>query len=264
MLRNFIKALAFAARIDLARRTRDDDILQLLTQLRPLSCGRELIRIGPDGDGGYLLPDDLEEIHYCFSPGVGSTVGFESALADRNIRCFLADYSVQSLPVNRPEFTFDKKYLGANDTDVSFTLKSWIGKYLKDCDVPLLLQMDIEGNEYEVLLNTPTEVLASFRILVIEFHHLHRMFDSFLFSLYKACFERILQHFYVAHIHPNNCCGSLKKSGIEIPRHMEFTFYNRNRVACSTYQQQFPHPLDRDNVPGNRRLRLPRCWYGSE
>ena len=261
MSSNIIKALAFAAGIDLTRRTKDADILQLLARLRPLNCGKELIRIGGDGDGGYLLPDDLVGIRYCFSPGVGTTVGFENDLADRNIRCFLADYSVHSPPFNRPEFTFDKKYLRANDSEISFTLKSWMDKYFKDGPEELLLQMDIEGSEYEVLLGTPSELLTQFRVMVIEFHYLHRIFDGFIFTIYKACFEKLLEHFHVVHIHPNNCCGSLKKGRVEIPRVMEFTFYNKNRGACTGPQDQFPHPLDRKNVPGNPLLPLPGCWY---
>ena len=258
---NLIRALAVAAGMDLPTRTCQDDLLQLLLQLRPVDCGKKLTRIGGNGDGGYLVPDDLEGIEYCFSPGVGATAGFENDLADRNISCFLADYSVSSPPVQRAQFTFDKKYLGANDDDISFSLKSWRDKYLKDYAGELLLQMDIEGSEYEVIISTPVEVLKSFRTMIIEFHYLHRMFDSFVFRFYKTCFERILQNFYVAHIHPNNCCGSITKGQIEIPTVMEFTFYNKNRVNHTTYLERFPHPLDRDNVPANRPLLLPGCWY---
>jgi len=259
----FIRAAAFAVGVDLARRTRDADVLQLLAELRPLDCGKNLIRIGAEGDGGYLLPDDLEGIRYCFSPGVGPIATFENDLADRDIRCFLADYSVTSPPIQRPEFTFDKKYVGANNSEISFSLKSWKDKYLRDYSGELLLQMDIEGSEYEVLLSTPVEVLMNFRIMIIEFHYVNRMFDAFIFRLYKALFEKILQHFHVVHIHPNNCCGSIRKGDIEIPVVMEFTFYNKSRVASTAYQQHFPHPLDRDNVPENPTLPLPRCWYDS-
>jgi hypothetical protein len=238
------------------------DVLSLIKSLKPMDCGKELIRIGGNGDGGYLVPDDLEGIEYCFSPGVSTTADFETHLATLNIRSFLADYSVDSPPIQRPEFTFDKKFLGADDNESFFTLKSWKDKYLRGYTGELLLQMDIEGFEYEVIGSTPNDVLSTFRIMVIEFHFLDRLFDQFVYKLvFKPCFEKILKHFHVAHIHPNNCCGTVKTGAIEIPRVLEFTFYNKNRVAGAKAKHEFPHPLDKDNVADRSSLCLPRVWY---
>jgi hypothetical protein len=241
--------------------TRDSDVRDLISKLRPLNCGKALIRVGGERDGGYLLPDDLEGIEYCFSPGVGPTADFESHLATLNIKSFLADYSVDSPPIRKPEFTFDKKFLGANDSETCFTLKSWLDKYVGTYKGALLLQMDIEGSEYEVILSTPTDVLKNFRIMVIEFHFLDKMFDPFVYTVFRACFEKILKDFHVAHIHPNNCCGSVKTGDLEVPRVVEFTFYNKNRVAETKHTNKFPHALDRDNKSATGPLHLPKCWY---
>jgi methyltransferase FkbM-like protein len=265
MLKKFIKNAAFRMGVTITRtrQTKSADVLELIRRLRPKESGRGLIRIGGNGDGGYLLPDDLEGIEYCFSPGVGGAADFENHLANLNIQSFLADNSIDHPPIERPEFTFDRKFIGANETETSFTIKSWIDKYLKDYSGELLLQMDIEGFEYEALIGTPVEALSRFRIMIIEFHNLDRIFDPFIYTLYRTCFERILRHFHVVHIHPNNCCGSVKKDGIEVPRVLEFTFYNKSRVSHTTYAHGFPHPLDRDNVPANKSIHLPRCWYCS-
>jgi hypothetical protein len=238
------------------------DVLDLIRSLRPVDCGKELIRIGGSGDGGYLIPNDLEGIEYCFSPGVSTTADFEAHLADLNIKSFLADYSVDGPPIQRAEFTFDRKFLGADDSDTFFTLKTWKDKYLPKYADELLLQMDIEGFEYEVIRSTPADLLSSFRTMVIEFHYLDRLFDKFVYKvLLKPTFEKILKHFYVAHVHPNNCCGSVKTGDIEVPRMLEFTFYNKNKVEQVKKKHEFPHPLDRDNVPANKSLRLPEIWY---
>jgi hypothetical protein len=229
--------------------------------LRPVSCGRELIRIGGDADGGYLIPNDLEGVQYCFSPGVGTLADFESHLATLSIKSFLADYSVDSPPIAKPEFTFDRKFLGATDTETSFTLKSWRDKYLPANVHDLILEMDIEGSEYEVILSTPSETLSDFRIMVIEFHFLEKLFEPLAYEVFKTCFEKILRHFHVVHIHPNNCCGSVKRRGIEVPRILEFTFYNKNRVTETKYRADFPHILDRDNTVRKKTLLLPKCWY---
>ncbi len=40
--------------------TPSSEVEQLIRSLWPLCSGKELIRLGPTGDGGYLVPDDLE------------------------------------------------------------------------------------------------------------------------------------------------------------------------------------------------------------
>ena len=166
----------------LTNQTRTSDVVGLIQKLRPLDCGIELIRIGGSGDGGYLIPDDLEGIEFCFSPGVSTISEFENQLADRNIKSFLADYSIDGPSINRPEFTFDKKFVGPTDGDKFFTMATWKDKYLKDYQGDLILQMDIEGSEYGVILSTPDHLLDQFRIIVIEFHGLEKLFDPFVFE----------------------------------------------------------------------------------
>jgi hypothetical protein len=38
--------------------------------INPVITVKELIRIGGDADGGYLVPNDLEDLSGCFSPGL--------------------------------------------------------------------------------------------------------------------------------------------------------------------------------------------------
>jgi Methyltransferase FkbM domain len=259
-MRSAFRLASMALNLSVARQTKRSDLLGLLRQLRVLNCGVELIRLGRAGDGGYLVPDDLSGIGYCFSPGVGPSSEFEEQLADRNIRSFLADYSVDSPPIDRPEFIFDKKYLGVVDADPYITLATWKDKYLRGHEGDLLLQMDIEGAEYEVILSAPIELLNQFRILVIEFHSLHKLFDPFAFGLIAASFRKLLQSFYVVHIHPNNSCEVARRGRIEIPSMMEFTFINKKRVSRTSPQTLFPHRLDCDNFP-LKTMVLPKCWY---
>ena len=41
------------------RMTDGNKLQSLIQKLYPLYIGKELIRLGPDSDGGYLVPDDL-------------------------------------------------------------------------------------------------------------------------------------------------------------------------------------------------------------
>ena len=260
-MKKFWRQLALRFGYYVAPTVANEQVLQLIRSLRPQECGKPLIRVGAANDGGYLVPDDLTDIEYCFSPGVNDVAEFETALAKRNTRSFMADYSVNGPPQLLPQFVFDKKFVGSDDNETHMTLASWKQRYLPSYQRDLILQMDIEGSEYEVILSTPTELLRNFRIIVLELHQLDALFDPFAHSIMKACFDKLLATFYVVHSHPNNCAGSIRRGDILIPQVMEITFYNRARAAPGAYVQQFPHPLDADCCSGMPPLPLPSIWY---
>jgi hypothetical protein len=217
--------------------------------------------MGPSGDGGYLVPNDLEGIDYAFSPGVSTESGFEAELADRGIGVFLADLSVQGPARAHPRFVFDKKFLGCVTDERYMTLDEWKARRIPDHGGDLLMQMDIEGAEFETLFDASAALLAQFRIMVIEFHYLQNLLNRPYFELVSRLFAKLLAAHSVVHIHPNNCCGSVKAGGFEIPRVAELTFLRNDRFKKKEPQRTFPHPLDRDNT---RKATLPlhRCWYG--
>ena len=243
-----------------APRTPRDQVRALLRALRPLAPGIELVRVGPDGDGGYLVPDDLEGIAYAFSPGVSTESGFEARLADRGMKVFLADYSVPGPALPHPHFVFDKRFVGCLTDERYITLDDWHAAKLGDDSSELLLQMDIEGAEYETLLAASPALVAKFRIMVIEFHWLPQLWNQPFFAVAARVFHKLLATHAVVHIHPNNCCGSVKSAGLEIPRIAEFTLLRKDRLRTTGYQTTFPHALDRPNV-AKPPLHLPACWY---
>jgi hypothetical protein len=248
--------------VHVATRTDTDHVRDLIDRLHPVNGGAELIRLGPDRDGGYLIPDDLAGVDYAFSPGVSTKSGFDSALAARGIKVFLADYSVDGPVEDNPLFEFDKKFVGCLTDDTYMTLSDWKSAKIPAHTGDLLLQMDIEGAEYETLLAAPSELIAQFRIMVIEFHFLAELFNRRFYALAWRTFHKLLQSHTVVHIHPNNRGGSIKSGGLEIPRMAEFTFQRNDRLRQRTRRRDFPHPLDRDNNPKFAKLPLPSGWYG--
>jgi hypothetical protein len=243
------------------RSTNNLDLKSFFEMINPVLTDAPLIRIGDDSDGGYLIPNDLEGIEACFSPGVSSEASFEFTLAQRNIKSYLADYSVDSAPLNHQLFDFTKKYLGSKNTDIYMTLESWISeKRLVGRDA--ILQMDIEGAEYPVIYQTPEDILKKFRIMVIEFHSLDNLFSRGGFDLIYLTFQKILKHFEIVHIHPNNVWPSISNGVYEVPPLMEFTFFRKDRIHSRDKIINFPHKLDVKNVAINSDLILPQCWRG--
>ena len=233
----------------------------LLNKLRPVSRGKKLIRLGPKRDGGYLVPDDLRGIQACFSAGVGHISGFETDCANMGMNVFLSDNSVEKPPDMHKLFKFTKKNIGAITKDEFMTLDDWVVSTVSESQEELLLQIDIEGSEYEVLLSASDQLLKRFRIIVVEFHNLGQLWNRPLFNLMSSVFYKLLQTHSCVHNHPNNCDGSIKIGYLEIPRTAELTFLRNDRVDNPSFIKTFPHPLDRDNLKRKPPLILPKCWY---
>lgn len=227
-----------------------------------ISC--DLVRTGGDGDGGYLHPDILKDVSYCFSPGVDYTANFEKELSQKfNIKSFMADASVKRPPILDENFEFIGKFLGAKTEGDFITLSDWI----KQCDLrepgARILQMDIEGGEYEVLIYEDVDVIASFSCIIIEFHGLQKLFERDFLKMVSAVFEKIYKHFSICHVHPNNCCGIASLDGIDIPRIIEVTFIRNDLVdnLCNAAPISLPNLLDQKNVNVNKDILMPEVWW---
>jgi hypothetical protein len=238
-------------------------IKDLIEKLWPLETGLDLIRIGPKGDGGYLLPEDLEGIEACFSPGVDIISEFELECYKRGMQIYLADKSVDNPRLNIPkeEYSFLKKFIGVVNNDDFITMDTWVDSSKIKPNSDLLLQMDIEGHEYTSIISMSDKLLKRFRIVVIEFHDLHKLWNESFYKLASSSFEKILQTHLCVHIHPNNIAGIYKQNGISIPRVAEFTFIRKDRVSEIDYVKTFPHKLDFDNVIHMNSIKLPQDWY---
>jgi hypothetical protein len=235
-------------------------IQSLMDRLAPLSCARKLIRLGPAGDGGYLLPDDLDGIDACFSPGVKFLSGFESECAQHGMKVFLADGSVERPAQTHPLFHFIRKHVGVTTDQEFTTMDDWVRTSLPESQADLLLQIDIEGYEYETFLGMSDALARRFRIIAAEFHHLEQLWNQPFFRLGSRAFDKILQTHSCVHIHPNNCAGTLEKNGLVIPSAAEFTFLRNDRIIDPTHPREFPRPLDRDNCDCPH-MQLAKCWH---
>lgn len=240
-----------------------------LALMKPKPSPVPLIRIGGDRDGGYLLPDDLQGIEACFSPGVNNYKYFEDELVSAyGIRCHMCDFSSDESNFRSPIVpgmqTFDKKWLDIDSSPDSFSLDEWVQRYSAGGG-DLLLQMDIEGAEYRNILGSSTSLLKRFRIIVIELHGLRAFLRKDLPS--KEIGPLLLwlnQTHNCVHAHPNNCCGEYKdeETGLNFPGVIELTLLRRDRFqAENLITPQIPHPLDISrNARGKKPMHLNDLW----
>ena len=220
----------------------------LIEKLKPIDNGFELIRIGPSGDGGYLVPEDLGSIDICFSAGVGENWGFEKDLYERaGIASYLFDASVNR-PQDLPEVhTFIKRFVGSVSRNNSLSVSDIFSLYLSKYN-EILAQIDIEGSEYELFTSISDKDLLKFRIIVCEFHELDRwILENFYREKVMKIFDRLLLDFDLIHYHPNSAGGYFVYKGVRLPKTLELTFHRKN-VSKGNYGYRLnPHKLDMDN-----------------
>ena len=236
-------------------------LLNLVQALRPVKTKYPLIRVGGKNDGGYLLPDDLSGISMCFSPGVAETATFESDLLKRGIWSHLADASVDEPPMGLTVASFTKKFLGVVNDEEYMTLEYWV-KREAPLTGDLLLQMDIEGAEYQTIIATPIDILRRFRIIAVEVHDVQAWFNNpIAWETVQDFFSKLLADFRVVHNHPNNNCPFIDVGGFLMPIVFELTLLRKDRAIPEGYCDQFPHPLDQPNVTNKDDRPLPEGWY---
>lgn len=251
-------------------------ISETIQALLPKPCPVPLLRIGGERDGAYLVPDDLADIAACYSPGVNNFKSFEDELSTRfGIPCYLCDWTSDPSRFRTPLIagmqTFKKAWIKGQSGSDAISLADWVEETAPPSGLDLMMQMDIEGGEYESLLSTDDQLLERFRIIVLELHRLDDAGSSERFEQgLGPLLRKLVRHFICVHAHPNNCCGDflLEGSELNIPRVLEVTLLRRDRFDRPDLGQpqppMLPHPLDLDwNVWQQPPLFLSDAWLST-
>ena len=248
-------------------------IREVCSMLAPVPMQHRLIRVGGAGDGGYLIPDDLDGVSACFSPGVDNRKDFEDELAHRfNIKSHMCDFTSDETTLKTPLIpgmqTFLKRWLDAEGVPDAVTLDQWVEQLAGPAE-ELMLQIDIEGAEYRALLACKDATLARCRIVCIEIHSLFDLSDaSKFYGVFYPFFKKLSAHFVTVHMHPNNYNSDkiLPGTEINIPNSLELTLLRRDRVRLNAdaplIAPQLPHPLDVVNAPHLEPIVLNAFWLG--
>jgi len=237
-----------------------EQVLKSLNNLLPYETEYKLIRLGEDGDGGYLIPDDLSGIEYCYSCGVGHVTQFEKQLYEKySIKSKMIDPNELPNEIFPHESVYYKKFLDFTESGQSMHINDFIQNDSKE---DAILKLDIEGDEYQNLISLENNKFEKIRILIIEFHNLRDLRSKFFMKIFNKIFQKLNKYFVVCHLHPNNTSGIKYVRNIPIPDMVEVTLINKKRLnSFSKKYAQIPNPLDKRTSKNNKEIYIDKKWY---
>lgn len=239
------------------------------------TCSEDLVRVGKEGDGGYVLPKHLIKVaDTLVSMGVFNDWSFEKDFLklNPNIKIHAYDHSISrsyfrnSILIGIAKFLlaktclsnvlfrinvyreykkffpqravhFQEMIFNRMDNNKCATIDTVIKR---TCGEKIFIKMDIECCEYRVLedvLRYSSNVIG----IVIEFH------DTEPYRLtFNNIVQKLLEKYHIAHIHANNYSGIGKDN---LPEVLEITFIRKDLVTGTKRRSKFPIlGLDYPNV----------------
>ena len=235
---------------------------------------KDLIRVGKENDGGYLVSKkDIENADVLIGLGISDDWSFEEDFRNfKNVRVYAYDASIDEkvflknffkslFKLNNPililknlktifsylkffsktEVTHIKKFVGFNSHSPNNISMQKVFEKIKYTNI--FLKIDIEGSEYRIL---ETLLLNQSRIcgLVIEFHDIDLHLDKI---------DKFIRDFSLnlVHIHANNCGDLILESSM--PLVLELTF---SKYSSASIQRSLPHELDNPNSNKYEEIQL--------
>jgi len=248
--------------------------------LTPLQS-ENLIRLGINKDGGYIVDGDLLlSSNFMVSFGMANEFSFEKhflMLKNKNaliifdfsishfhyikelfknmrrilkfkrnfsdlFKCVIEYFNFINFTNKRNVNFFSKKICHRANDSKSITVKEIFEKYkIKNTT----LKIDIECSEYEII----EDILFYSNYIdqiIIEFHDTHKRKNEFIEKIIK-----MKKFFFITHIHGNNY-RNLNNDGF--PINAEITFIN-NKFLSKKYKKKFLFPDSKLDFPNNNKIK---------
>ena len=198
-----------------------------LRQLFPLKLSKDVSwkRFGSEGDGGYLLSDDISESDICISLGIGDNYSFDLELAKYCKQVLMFDHTITPPELLSPNMVFEKVGISTVESEDFTTIEKIVSNLPTESD--LILKIDVEGAEWEVLESLTLETLGRFRQIAAEFHNLHAIDNTKHFEKIVASLSKLSQTHFLSNFHINNWASYQLVAGVPLPDVVEVTYIRR-------------------------------------
>jgi hypothetical protein len=261
------KSIGFTHRIfsKVGRESSKTEVTDTATLLYPKKFTGDVVRLGGDSDGSYVVPDDFQGITSSISPGVSEEIDFDLELGRKGIHSYMFDASVTCPNKLTDMQTFESKFIDSFESTTTTTLNKIVNNVQKIKPGDMILQMDIEGAEYRCLNATDITTLANFRIIVLEFHALDAYIRNNLYRKFwiHPILRKLRANHDVVHVHANNNGAISNIQGVHIPNLLEITYLRRDRWPNSDSESTNCRELDILNRTDRQALIMDDQWFES-
>jgi hypothetical protein len=231
--------------VDYNPKTRDI-VRAVLGKLTPHDCANVgKTRYGKLNDGGYVMSDDFEGVTTVFSLGIDDDVSWDLDMANKGLKIFQYDHTIDQVPAIHPNFTWEKTGISSDDSLEGYKTLTKVVEENSNCeDNDLILKCDIEGHEWPVIASCHSALLARFRQIVIEIHAMNALANSKHANLIRQAITNLTTYHHVVHVHANNHAPWAILGSIPVPTVLELTLLRKDRGNFVPSTSEFPTPID--------------------
>jgi hypothetical protein len=209
---------------EFSRRISETKLREALEFLRPRDFEGELIRVGPSSDGGYVVPSEIGKVDFLLSPGSNGQWDFEKAFFKSfNVPSIILD-TVEKKPHDlEPPHQFINTWIGSSNSAGIQTLSTVLSNRLSK-EGSFVLQMDIEGMEYESILALEDAHLKRSRVMIVELHYLENLMNpEFVKYVFVPFMTKLMTYHEIVFINGNTYNEILSYKSMKWPRVLEIT-----------------------------------------
>ncbi len=236
-------------------------VVEALSLLTPYDIDKPKIRIGPHGDGGYVLVDDISIDQAVVSYGISFEYEFDRELAEKGHDVYMFDHTIEGIRSTTSRMRFFKEGVAGKTDKASslFSIEDHLHRHKITGD-RLILKMDVEGAEFDAFDAISEKTLNRFEQIVLEIHNVHCLDDAGYRTRFYGMFRKINKYFTLFHVHANNCDGQngfYAVSGIPVFGIIELSYIKTNLVNRRPSQTLYPTSIDYPNTAHKDKL----LWF---
>nr|WP_276149105.1 hypothetical protein [Campylobacter jejuni] len=215
-----------------------ENILNYLKLIRPLELPiNDLLRIGGNGDGGYVMYNGggyMSDIDVkALSLGVSDSSPWDLEMAQRGFKVIEYDASIEKCPYSHENIIFHKKFIGNTNNENTITLAQALNDNNLDESKPNILQCDIENCEWDMLENIDISILNKyFSQVIFEFHGCNPEEQDGV-EKRISLLKKLNEYFIPIHTHLNNHGKIFYSKGLFFSTTLEVSYLRKNEVNFS-------------------------------
>lgn len=186
-----------------------------------------------------------------YNLGINQEVSWDIDMVTRGCHIYQYDHTIDAPPFEHPNVHFSKLGIASANSDdgVFKTVAHILDKNGHTENRDLVLNMDIEGDEWNILSHIEESTLEQFSQIVIEFHDLLKVWSLPHLEKVVAALAKLNKAHQVIHVHANNFGHVGLFGGIVLYESIEVTYVRKADHSFGPCDKIFPIPLDRPNDP---------------